>query len=482
MKQRIVLIAALLLSVCISVDAQQQYFVSGGRKVDIKQFDREINTMLDGTGVPGVSLAVIENNKVVYANNYGYKQLSTKAKVDKKTVFEACSLSKIFLVYVAHMLVDKGLLDLDKPMYQYLEYKPLAHDDRYKLITPRMVLSHSSGIENWRWYNNEDTLEILSDPGQRFVYSGEGFQYLAKVIEKIINEPYENYTNRMVVEPLQLRDTYLKYKDNSPADYAIGYTDFGTEIEKWKNLQPVPASGIHLTGEDFAKLIVAIFDRQHLSEARIKDLMKPVVRMKEDDASFHMGAGFSMIYTPKDTIVSFSGSNEGFKAQIFYSVINKRGFVFLTNSDLGNMITAKVCDMSARLDLQSIFRTSLQKPYPSTAFSLLKTYRDKNADAMFADIQLLKRAGKLDDNTLNELANLFVGHDKAIAKKLLEENLAVYPNSAMSYCLLGRIYFEMKEYTLAYNNLKKAKDLNFTFWNIDGPLKAAEQLMSTNNK
>src|ERR1700690_165335 len=79
-----------------------------------------VERMMDSVGIPGLSLAVIENNRIVYFHPYGRKNDGTGHKVDKRTVFEACSLSKNFLSYVAHQLVDEGKLDVQKPVYEYL--------------------------------------------------------------------------------------------------------------------------------------------------------------------------------------------------------------------------------------------------------------------------------------------------------------------------------------------------------------------------
>src|SRR5580692_11694837 len=136
------------LSVC---KAQNEgYFMSNGKNVEIGVFNREMEKKIRDVGIQAVSVAIIDDNKVVFSNAYGYKQLSAKDKVDPNTVFEACSLSKSYLVYVVFKLVDEGKFDLDKPICQYMEPGPiLDHDPRYKLITSRMILSHCSGIENW---------------------------------------------------------------------------------------------------------------------------------------------------------------------------------------------------------------------------------------------------------------------------------------------------------------------------------------------
>ena len=292
---------------CPGLKAQQSVsFVSDHQQIYANTFDTEVKKMMTEVGVPGSSIAIIENNQVAYAKNYGYKQLEGKEPVTDNTIFEACSLSKMLLVYVVQKLVDEQKIDLNKPLYQYLEYEPLKHDPRYKLITAHMILSHSSGIENWQWENDPKVLEIVADPGSKFVYSGEGFQYLAKVVAKLLNEPYDVYISKMVLGPLHLNSTYLKYIEKndslhlvaSPTDYATGYSDLEVPVKKWKNQEPVPASGMHTTAADYARLIIGMFNEKNLSTNSLKRMTKPVIRMNEGSDAIWLSEGFFLLKNP----------------------------------------------------------------------------------------------------------------------------------------------------------------------------------------
>lgn len=431
--------------------------------------------MMHDVGIPAASLAIIENNKIVFYNVYGYRQLSTKSKADKKTLFEACSLSKSYLVYTVFKLADEGKIDLDRPMYQYLDPGPsLNHDPRYKLITPRMVLSHTSGIENWKEDNNKDTLEILSNPGEKFLYSGTGYNYLAAVVETILKEPYEQYIKEMVIKPLELKGTYVKFEKRKgkifhhelPWNYALGYDAFGTEYKKFKNRAPVPSSYDLVTAEDYAKLIIGIFDYDHLSEKSRKDILEPRIRTVDHRPYFY-GPGFEVIYTDNDTIIGHGGSNLGFRGQVFYSVVNKRGFVLLTNSDRGKMMTERLCGISAGLNIHEYYQQFSFDHYPSVAIDLFNIYKTKDSSAMFAEIDELSDQGKLDANTLNALADAFIKRNTAMSQKLLTRNILLFPRSSLSYFFLGNIYRKEYEVDSAYKYYLKAKEMGFDLWADD---------------
>ncbi|MEO1485541.1 MAG: serine hydrolase [Bacteroidota bacterium] len=128
--------------------------------------------------IPGVSLGLIENGKLTYHKTYGVKNVFTQASVEKETLFEAASITKPVFGFAVCRLAERGIIDLDQPLYTYLPFEEIAYDERYKKITARHVLSHQTGFPNWR----DGEMKIEFEPGTQFGYSGEGFEYLKKVI------------------------------------------------------------------------------------------------------------------------------------------------------------------------------------------------------------------------------------------------------------------------------------------------------------
>ncbi|MEO5564920.1 MAG: serine hydrolase, partial [Chitinophagaceae bacterium] len=442
--------------------------------------NKEVERMMNEADIPGLSLAIISDNKVTFYNVYGYKQLSKKDKVDKETVFEAASLSKSYLVYAAFKLVDEGKLDLDKPMYKYLDPGgQLSNNPLYKMITPRMILSHSSGIENWQRYNNPDSLEIVSEPGKKFVYSGTGYNLLADVIQLIVGKPYEGYIKEMIIDPLKLKNSYTRFTEmdsgsshkSIPWNYATGHDGFGKEYNKWKNAEPVAASGNNITAEDYAKLLIAIFDGKHLSEKSVRTILEPVVMTGEERSAGYYGTGFEIYYVDGDTIIAHGGDNSGFKGQVFYSIVKKCGFVFFANSDRGKLLTSSISEMSAGLNVRDLYKKHYPDQYPSIAITLFKTYRESGAETMLAELKEMKMNDRLQENSLYSLGWELIDHDRSLARKLFEENLVLYPLSATSYGFLGELFYKNKKYDSAYKNYVVARELNFTWWNNDNKIK-----------
>jgi CubicO group peptidase (beta-lactamase class C family) len=460
-------------------------FTANSLPVDINTFNNEIIKMMKVVGVPGMSLAVIEDNRIVFFETYGVRKQGGDDQVTKNTVFDGCSLSKSLLAFVAYQLVDEGKLDLDKPMYEYLKHNRLEYDPRYKLITSRMVLSHSSGLENWGDMNNSDTLEIISSPGKKFVYSGEGYQYLARVVESILKQSYEAYIRERVVRPLGMKNTYLRYKrkefrlfhESSPWNYAIGHQVFGQQ-QVFKNSHTLPAAGNHFTAEDYAKLILGIFNTRYVSAARRKDILQPIVKV--GSSSVFYGPGFEVCFHDNDTIINHGGDKPGYKNYMVYSVVKKRGLVFMANSELGKAMASKLCAMTAALNIEP-FVESLDYTYgryPSIVFDLLNVYKSQGTDAMFLQLENERKQMRVDGDTLNILANLFwMGGQRPIAKNLLEQSIILNPNASLAHARLGLLYLTEDSYAKASEHLMKAKSLNFSLWEIEGFLRDCDKRM-----
>jgi CubicO group peptidase (beta-lactamase class C family) len=127
-----------------------------GSKLSIENLDGVIKKQMDSLSLPGLSFALINNGKVVYHSSLGVSDMVTKKRVNANSLFEAASLSKTLFSYFVLKMVDQKVLNLDTPLYRYLPYPDIANDERYKLITARMILSHTSGFPNWRYADKRD--------------------------------------------------------------------------------------------------------------------------------------------------------------------------------------------------------------------------------------------------------------------------------------------------------------------------------------
>jgi CubicO group peptidase (beta-lactamase class C family) len=116
----------------------------------VAEFEAQTPKLMADAKVPGVSIAAIHNAKIVWRRGFGFADAATKAPVDQDTVFQAASMSKPVFAYVALKLCEKDVIGLDTPLTKYAPEPFLTGDPRIELITPRHILSHSSGFQNWR--------------------------------------------------------------------------------------------------------------------------------------------------------------------------------------------------------------------------------------------------------------------------------------------------------------------------------------------
>jgi len=158
--------------------------------VSAPELNRWVPGLLRASSVPGLSLAVVRNGRVALTPAYGVKNETTREPVSPDTIFEAASLSKPVFAYGVLLLAREGRLDLDAPLTRYTETPPVPGDPRLEGITARLVLSHSTGFPNWRpgrWTDAPGPLTIDFDPGTRFGYSGEGYEYLRLAVERFFD-------------------------------------------------------------------------------------------------------------------------------------------------------------------------------------------------------------------------------------------------------------------------------------------------------
>jgi CubicO group peptidase (beta-lactamase class C family) len=188
------------------------------RQPDTTSLARDIPRLLRVSDIPGLAVAVVQDGRVVWARGFGTRNDGARAPVDTGTIFEAASLSKPVFAYVALRLAGRGEIDLDRPLAEILEYPRLAHDDRYERITARMVLSHSTGLPNW----GGDTLTLRFDPGTDYSYSGEGFVFLQKAMERLTGRTLEELARREVFEPLGMTRSSYVWQERLAGNVAYG--------------------------------------------------------------------------------------------------------------------------------------------------------------------------------------------------------------------------------------------------------------------
>lgn len=330
---------------------------SSVKKIEIKDFEGvyiskdSINSFIKikmkEYDIPGVSLAIINDGEIVHHQTFGYANLEQKLNVTEETIFEGASISKSVFAFFVMKYVEEDKLNLDKPLFEYLEYPDIMHDNRYKNITARMVLSHRSGLPNWRENEKDKKLAIKFDPGTAFEYSGEGYQYLAMVLKQIEGGDWDNlemaFQNK-VAKPLKMKNTtfipskYIEQKKAEPYDKNNQWIDLKNNYwyKKDKGVF-VASSSIHTEPIDFSKWMIAVMDKEHLSESSYNELFKHHSKLNtsESGITYYYSLGFITGDNEYQNTYFHSGSNDGFTCWYILDTDKDWGFTIFTNSVFG---------------------------------------------------------------------------------------------------------------------------------------------------
>lgn len=290
--------------------------------------------------IPGVSLALIKDGEIAYHKTYGVKNALTGAPVDERTLFEAASVTKPVFGYVVCRLAERGIIDLDKPLYQYLPFEDIAHDERYQLITARHVLTHQTGFPNWAYMNEDGKLDIKFEPGTDYGYSGEGFEYLKRVVAHITQKDIAETLREEVLEPMGMSHTFFQHNEYLEEVVANGHFS-NMPTAALLPSRPGMAWSMHTEAKEFTRFMQGLMDQKGLKAETYQDMFGLHTTIpregadKKEGREEYFGLGIWQEKTPYGMVFGHGGNNGDFKCQFKMYKDLKMGFVVFTNADTG---------------------------------------------------------------------------------------------------------------------------------------------------
>ncbi|MEM6719297.1 MAG: serine hydrolase [Bacteroidota bacterium] len=313
--------------------------------IKTNDLDMFIQEQMTAKKVPGLSFALISDGEIVYKKSYGFENVETKKRVTNQTIFEAASVSKAVFAYFTMLAKEQNIISLDVPLYKYFS-EPLLADERYKKITARMALSHTSGLPNWRFLNEDGKLDIKFTPGTKFHYSGEGYEYVAKVLAHLYKVDYDgldSIINTKVYQPLNMMHSRFRVTEQQLATKkATGYEN-GTVSEGIPADLAKPYFGasfkFHTTIDDFSKWMLALLNSQLMKQETQNEMFSEQVILPEEEAlrienGFDSWAlGFIRTKTKYGLKLAHGGMNPSFQCYFMILPNTKFGFVFFGNSN-----------------------------------------------------------------------------------------------------------------------------------------------------
>lgn len=185
---------------CVPVAAMETNHFQTLTPDHIQSIDDAFNLAVARGGIDTAAVGLMQGGKLIWTAYYGEHRAGVPASAD--TQFNVGSITKTVSAETVLRLVANGRLDLDESMAAYWVDPDIADDPRHQALTPRMALTHTTGLPNWRWFTDNYKLQFLRDPGADYGYSGEGFQYMARYVEAKLEQDFESLVKKMVFEPV----------------------------------------------------------------------------------------------------------------------------------------------------------------------------------------------------------------------------------------------------------------------------------------
>ncbi|KAF1024617.1 MAG: Penicillin-binding protein 4* [Acinetobacter bereziniae] len=312
-----------------------------------KSFHEKLTIIAKKNNICNLAIAVIKNRKIVALDSVN--GCAKPSKQDTESIFQAASLSKPVFAYAVMKLVAEKRLELDTPLIKYLDqgyqhqYDPLKKqpndlvtDPRIQMITARMVLNHTSGLPNWA----SGPLRFNAKPGEKWIYSGEGYLLLQRAVENVTGMPLNKLMKNDVFDPLKMVNSDFVWNVEVEKKLVIGTKANAQPRKSIKLTEPISAFSLYTTAEDYGKFLEVV-----LSDNKLLQAITESAVMVDPKLNLRWGLGWGVENNQKKTYLWHWGNNPGYRSFVLASVETGDGFVFLTNSENGLYLAQPIADM-----------------------------------------------------------------------------------------------------------------------------------------
>jgi CubicO group peptidase (beta-lactamase class C family) len=350
--------------------------------------------------------------------------------------------------YIVMQLVDEGKIDLDKPLYQYLpkplprydNYKDLEGDDRWKLITARMCLDHSTGFPNWREFTPHHKLGILFTPGARYNYSGEGIQLLQLAVETITAKPLELLARERIFGPFEMRRSDYLWQPRFETNYAMGHNWNGDTIKKIKYNKAYAAGSMETTVSDYTRFVAAVMQGKTLSAMAKKAIFTPQIIIKSKrqmdeldsstinnnkDIQLAYGLGWGLFNTPYGKAFFKEGHLDGWGHYVIGFPDKKIAMVVMCNSNSGESIFKELVEKLTGVTIPWYWEN--YNPYRTTiklSLATLRQFAGEYNGKLKAIVSVVDGRLKVESPTVNlSKTNLYAQNDHHFFLKIMDTDI-----------------------------------------------------------
>lgn len=359
-----------VVAVTLVVDAQDQ--LSQEKRA---QIDAAVSKFMATTHVPGISIAVVENGGLEWAAGFGFADLENNVTATGHTLYRLASISKSLTATAAMELVERGKLDLDAPVQKYCP----AFPQKSGLITSRLVMGHLAGIRHYKSSSQDDAEvgntkhfenpiqagldffkndALLSEPGQQFHYSTQGYALVGCVVEGASSSKYTDFMREDIFLPAHMEHTQVddRFEITPYRTRFYQKTKSGTveNADFLDSSYKIPGGGWLSSAEDMARFEIAILDGTLLKPETLALMWTPLKPAEGKPNGYALGWGTLIV----DGIryVGHDGGQQGTSTNFFIAPQQRVGVVVLAN-----MEDVPVRDLSQEILKILLPRTPAQK-------------------------------------------------------------------------------------------------------------------------
>jgi D-alanyl-D-alanine carboxypeptidase len=306
--------------------------------------------------IPGFTVLVAKDGKVLFDKAYGYSNLETKEMLQPDHLFRIASQSKTFTATAIMQLQEKEKLRIDDHVIDYLPWLERHADRRWQKVTIRQLLSHSAGVirdgldsSYWNLQRpfpsakelHEAILEtdLILEPNTKLKYSNYGYALLGEVVERVSGQAYNEYVTEYIIKPLGLKNTYPEITDKIKPRLSNGYTRQNLNKERLcfphvSTLSMSPATGFCSTAADLSKYLSAhlIGSGELLSNESKREMQR--VQWESTKESAQYGLGIDIEKVGSRQLIGHSGGFPGFVTRSYIDPEDAVCVIVLTNCHL----------------------------------------------------------------------------------------------------------------------------------------------------
>jgi CubicO group peptidase (beta-lactamase class C family) len=351
-------------SVSSRIEAVESSLCSPVRIEGAEQVFHPLAQQMEFYNVPGVSIAVINNGEIEWAKGYGTQEAGTASPVDENTLFQAASISKSVSALGALHQVQRGALDLDTNINDFLVSWKVPDNEftRVRPVTLRYLLCHGAGVNGHSLgtYSRggevptilqllegqppatAGPVRVVSEPRQEFRYSGGGYLIVLQAMIDVIGQPFPDIMNETVLSPLGMKRSgyFQPLEHGAKENVAAGHDEMGSVLEGyWRTIPTLAGGGLWTTPSDLCRFAIGV-QRALRGDSSIISR-----ELAEETLTAHVGSyglGLALQGQGEDLAFSHGGDIEGYHNFLFAYARSGQGVAVMTNAQNGSYLYQEI--------------------------------------------------------------------------------------------------------------------------------------------